>query len=267
MIDGGVDIWVAHLDEVADEMDRIRGLLDRMEKDRAARFRSEPARRHFSARRAIRRLLLATYLGQPPQDIVFLDAPGLKPQIEGFQPRQLHFNESASAELAVFAIGHGMELGIDVERIRPFADARGIVRRFGSATEAADFRVLPEEDRDAAFLRWWTAKEAFVKMIGSGLDHPLDAFSVSFPLHAPTLPSPARGGGDYEMTAPARGGGDHELRLLEVGGSRAAANRFSLAELAPAPGYVGTLVVAGRPSRIRQCVWSPDGRIDARGAA
>jgi 4'-phosphopantetheinyl transferase len=269
VIDGSVDIWVTHLDEVAGEMDRLRGLLDRMEMDRAARFRSEPARRHFSARRAIRRLLLGRYLGQPPQDIVFLDAPGLKPQIEGFRLRELHFNESASAALAVFAIGHGMELGIDVERIRPVPDAPGIVRRFGSASEAADFRVLQEEDRDAAFLRWWTAKEAFVKMIGSGLDHPLDAFSVSFPLlnDAPTLPSPASGGGDYEVPAPASGGGDYELRLLEVGGSRDAANRFSLTELAPAPGYVGALVVAGRPSRIRQRVWSPDGRIDARGAA
>jgi 4'-phosphopantetheinyl transferase len=257
VIDGGVDVWVAHLDEVAGEMDRLRGLLDRMEMDRAARFRSEPARRHFSVRRAIRRLLLARYLGQRPQDIVFLDAPRLKPQIEGFRLRELHFNESASAELAVFAIGHGMELGIDVERIRPVPDAKAIVRRFGSASEAADYRVVPEQDRDAAFLRWWTAKEAFVKMIGSGLDHPLDTFSVSFPSpsNASTLPSPARGGGDFE------------LRLLEVGGSRDAANRFSLTELAPAPGYVGTLVVAGRPSRIRQRVWSPDGRIDARGAA
>jgi 4'-phosphopantetheinyl transferase len=150
-----------------------------------------------------------------------------------------------------------MELGIDVERIRPVPDAKAIVRRFGSASEAADYRVVPEQDRDAAFLRWWTAKEAFVKMIGSGLDHPLDTFSVSFPSpsNAPTLPSPTRGGGEFE------------LRLLEVGGSRDAANRFSLTELAPAPGYVGTLVVAGRPSRIRQRVWSPDGRIDARGAA
>src|SRR5260370_36277506 len=154
-------------------------------------------------------------------------------------------------------MGEGMELGIGVERSRSVRDAMGIVRRFGSASEAADYRVVSEKDRDAAFLRWWTAKEAFVKMIGSGLDHPLDTFSVSFPSpsNAPTLPSPARGGGEFE------------LRLLEVGGSRDAANRFSLTELAPAPGYVGTLVVAGRPSQIPPRGWRPGRRIHARGAA
>jgi 4'-phosphopantetheinyl transferase len=254
VIDGGVDIWVAHLDEVAGEMDRLRGLLDRMEMDRAARFRSEPARRRFSARHAIRRLILARYLEQPAKDIVVLEGDGQKPRIRDRQPDGFAFNESASDELAVIAVARGVELGIDVERIRPIPDAAGIVARFGSTFEAASYRLVPEHDRDTAFLRWWTAKEAFVKMIGTGLDYPLDGFSVSFPLHAPTLPSPASGGGDYEVPAPASGGGDYE-------------RRFSFIELTPATGYVGTLVVAGQPPQIRQYRWTADGPIHTRGAA
>jgi 4'-phosphopantetheinyl transferase len=244
VIDAGVDIWVAHLDEVAGELERLRGLLDRAEVARAARFRSEVARCRFTARHGIRRLLLARYLKEPPQDITVLEGDGRKPQIRGLQPGGLAFNESASDELAVFAVARGVELGIDVERIRPVPDAAGIVARFGSAAEAASYRLVPEQDRDAAFLKWWTAKEAFVKMIGTGLDYPLDAFSVSFPLleEAPTLPSPASGGGDHERC-------------------------FSLTELTPAAGYVGTLVVADGPPRIRQWRWTLDGPIDAQGAA
>jgi 4'-phosphopantetheinyl transferase len=244
VIDAGVDIWVAHLDEVGGEPERLRGLLDGAEVERAARFRSEAARRRFTARHGIRRLLLASYLNEPPQDITVLEGDGRKPQIRGLQPGGLAFNESASGELAVFALARGVELGIDVERIRAVPEAAGIVARFGSTAEAASYRLVPEQDRDVAFLRWWTAKEAFVKMIGTGLDYPLDAFSVSFPSRrdAPTLPSPASGGGEYERC-------------------------FSLTELAPAAGYVGTLVVAGGPPRIRQCRWTPDGPMDARGAA
>jgi 4'-phosphopantetheinyl transferase len=254
VIDAGVDIWVAHLDEVAGDVERLRGLLDSAEMERAARFRSEPARRRFIARHGIRRLILAGYLEQPAKDIVVLDGNGRKPRVRDRQPGGFAFNQSASDELAVIAVARGVEIGIDVERIRPVPDAAGIVARFGSAFEVASYRLVPEHDRDAAFLRWWTAKEAFLKMIGTGLDYPLNAFSVSFPLHAPTLPSPASGGGDYEVPAPASGGGDYE-------------RRFSLIELTPAAGYVGTLIVAGQPPQIRQYRWTAGGPMHARGAA
>jgi 4'-phosphopantetheinyl transferase len=150
-----------------------------------------------------------------------------------------------------------VELGIDIERIRPVPDAAGIVARFGSAFEVASFGLVPEQDRDAAFLRWWTAKEAFVKMIGTGLDYPLDAFSVSFPLvnDAPTLPCPGGKSRDPDDDgSPGRGGGDCE-------------RRFSLTEFTPAAGYVGTLAVAGAPRQIRQYRWTRDGEMHARGAA
>jgi 4'-phosphopantetheinyl transferase len=241
VIDAGVDIWVTHLDDPAGEAERLRGLLDHTEAERAARFRSDLQRRRFTARHAIRRLVLAKYLDQPPETIAFLDADGRKPQVSGLQPGGLEFNESSSDGVAVFAVARGMELGIDVERIRPVPDAGGIVRRFGSPSEAAAYSGLAEQTDDIAFLRWWTAKEAFVKSIGSGLGHPLNAFSVSFSSH-------------------------DRLRLLEVGGSRDEATHFSLTELTPAAGYVGTLVAIGRPARIRQCLWGPDGRIDARDA-
>ena len=241
MIDAGVAIWVAHLDEVAGEMERFGHLLDAAEVERAARFRSDLGRRRFTARRAVRRLLLATYLERPPQDLAFLGEDGQKPRVDGFQRRELSFNESASDGLALFAIARAMQVGIDVERIRPVPDAKGIVARFGSPTEAAGYAGLQQSD-DVAFLRWWTAKEAFVKMVGSGLNHPLDAFSVSFP-------------------------SQEGLRLLDVRGSRDEASRFSLRELTPAPGYVGTLIVAGNPSQVVQRRWSPDRRIDAQGAA
>ena len=240
MIDAGVDIWVAHLDEVAGEMERFCALLDGAEMERVARLPSDLARRRFTAKHAIRRLLLAGYLEQRPEQIAFPSAEGQKPRLQGLNRDGVHFNDSSSDELAVFAVAHLVKLGIDVERIRPIADAASIVARFGSPVERAALSADLADDE--TFLRWWTAKEAFVKAIGTGLDHPLGAFSISFP-------------------------SDDELRLLEVDGSRDAASRYSLTGLTPAAGFVGALVVTGRPSRIRHHRWSPDRRSDTRGAA
>lgn len=242
MNNGEVDIWVADLDGVGTEMERLGGLLDRGEADRAARFRSDVARNRFTVKHAIRRLVLAEYLEQPPEEIAFLNADGRKPEVTDPSPEPLGFNESASGGLAAYAVARGMELGVDIEEVRSVPDAAEIVERFGSRVDAAAYGRLPKPDRNNAFLRWWTAKEAFVKAIGSGLDQGLDRFSVSFP-------SP------------------DGIRLLDVGGDRNEAARFWLGELTPAAGYVGALVVKGRPGRIRQRRWSPERPLRDRGAA
>ncbi|HKO54622.1 MAG TPA: 4'-phosphopantetheinyl transferase superfamily protein [Thermoanaerobaculia bacterium] len=95
---------------------------------------------------------------------------------EGGKPRlasgELHFNISHSGELVAVAIA--MEpVGIDVEEIRPTRELLAIARRFFSAEEAR--RV--EQDADQ-FFRVWTAKEAIVKAIGSGVFDNLRSFTV-----------------------------------------------------------------------------------------
>jgi len=242
MSDGDVDVWVADLDGIATEPERLSGMLDRSEVERAARFRSAVDRRRFTAKHAIRRLVLARYLEHPPREIGFRDAGGRKPEVTGLSSERLDFNDSASGRLAVYAVARGLRVGVDIEQIRSVRDAAEIVERLGSPVEAAAYRLLPEPDRDTAFLRWWTAKEAFVKAIGSGLDHALNRFSVSFP-------SP------------------EGIRLLDVDGDRDEAARFWLGELTPAAGYAGALVAEGRPRRVRQRRWSLDGQLRDRGAA
>jgi len=89
-----------------------------------------------------------------------------KPYLEG----NVHFNISHSGNYTVCAITEGHEIGIDIELLNeiPMGD-------FTEFFEANEWhRVLSSPDPVRAFYMLWTKKEAFLKLIGSGLNVPLN---------------------------------------------------------------------------------------------
>jgi 4'-phosphopantetheinyl transferase len=107
--------------------------------------------------------------------------------------------------------------GIDVEQIRPLAEMCEIARRHFSGRETTQLFSLPRQSQEEAFFRCWTRKEAYLKALGCGLSLALDSFDVSL------LPD----------AAPA----------LLAARDEADAARWRMAELRPAAGYVGAVVV------------------------
>ena len=61
---------------------------------------------------------------------------------------------------------HDRPVGVDIERVRP-ADA-GLAGAFMSPRELELYAGSPEADRPAFLCRTWTAKEAYLKAVGSG---------------------------------------------------------------------------------------------------
>ncbi len=96
------------------------------------------------------------------------------------------FNLSHSHGLAVIAIGHEREVGIDVERIRAEFASEAIAKRYFSAKEIDELSRLPAELRTEGFFLCWTRKEAYIKAKGDGLQIPLDSFDVSL---SPGMPA------------------------------------------------------------------------------
>ena len=106
----------------------------------------------------------------------------------------LRFNLSHSEDTALLAVARAREVGIDVEENRPGRDWLGIARRFFSPAEAAVLAELPSSEREAAFYRCWTRKEAYLKACGAGMSMRLDSFEVSLaPGEPPALLRSARG--------------------------------------------------------------------------
>jgi 4'-phosphopantetheinyl transferase len=174
------DVVAARLDVPPEAVRASAALLSDSERQRASRFRFERDRSRFIVARAKLRELLGTRLRVPPETVELMYGPHGKPALApGFSDSDLRFNVSHCDDLAVFAFSQGREIGIDVEAVHWFADADEIASRFFSERENEAFRALEPLEKPQGFFNCWTRKEAFIKALGDGLDHPLDCFDVT----------------------------------------------------------------------------------------
>lgn len=122
------------------------------------------------ARAALGRIL-AIALGEPDPPALATDENG-KPRL-AVEPGRLSFNLSHSGGLALVAVAAGgVEVGIDVERLRPRRDLARLAARWLPADDAAAVAAAGDEEREAAFYAAWTRHEARTKCTGAGLSGP-----------------------------------------------------------------------------------------------
>lgn len=101
-----------------------------------------------------------------------------KPFIVNSGYEWLNFNLSHTHGLAVCAIVHSCETGIDVERFERIEDPTGICEGFFTKKERDYILCDNTSEKQKRFIRMWTLKEAYIKAVGKGLSIPLDSFSV-----------------------------------------------------------------------------------------
>ena len=218
---GEVHVWAARLDPPPERVAALRATLAADERARADRFRFEVHRRRFAVGRGLLRELLGAYLGAPPERLAFVYGERGKPDLAPATARPgapLHFNLSHSHELAVLAVTREREIGADVEQLKPMDDLERIAERFFSAPENAALRGLPPAERQRAFFRCWTRKEAYLKAVGVGLAAPLDSFVVTL-------------------------GPEEPPRMLSLEQDAARGERWNLWHLEPEEGYLGAVAV------------------------
>jgi 4'-phosphopantetheinyl transferase len=173
--DGEIHVWHANFGEPQLDING-RDLLSPDERARMNRFRFEHDRDNFIFCRSMLRILLASYLGTPPAELVFAYSAHGKPSLAA-QSGDLEFNVSHSHGIVLFAFTRGTRVGVDVEHIRRDLSVQEIAGRFFSTAEK---RALMEcSDMYDAFFHCWTRKEAFVKARGEGLSCPLESFDVA----------------------------------------------------------------------------------------
>jgi 4'-phosphopantetheinyl transferase len=212
----GIDVVVASLAAAPECVRATAALLSSDERERAQRLVHDRDRRRFIMGRARLRELLGERLGIPPATIQFEYGDYGKPSIRARADRDLRFNIAHSDDLAVYAFADGVEVGIDVERMRVVDDADRLAHRF-SPHERRAYNLLRRSDRPLGFLNCWTRKEAFIKATGQGLAVPLDSFDVSL-----------------EPGKPAE--------ILRVGTSPGSSCGWRLQSFGPARGFIAALV-------------------------
>ncbi len=174
--ENAIHLWRIELDR--HPVDSCRSLLSQDESERAQRFATETLQRRFSVARASLRRILAGYLppdgAKPadPEDLIFAYGPNGKPALALDPAREasapLEFNLSHSDELALLAVCR-RPVGIDIEPIRPLANAIAIARRTFPPAVTQELEGLPERDLPQGFFQHWTALEARAKLHGGGI--------------------------------------------------------------------------------------------------
>lgn len=230
-----IQVWAVPLDPPAAEVARLGRLLAADETARAERFRFDRHCRRYIVGRGVLRTLLGHYLDRDPRQVSFRYGPNEKPYLAEPAPgpdaaHRLEFNLSNSDDLAVVAFTRGEEVGADVEKLRPLPDALDIAERFFSAGERRVLAKVPREEREQAFFRAWTRKEAYLKAVGTGITVPLDRFDVSL---APQDPP----------------------RILAMEGDEEKGARWSLFHLEPAESYLGAVAIQGDGWQLRGWRW------------
>lgn len=145
---------------------------------RARRFHSPDDAAAWIRCRAALRKILAKDLGIPARSIPLIYSEFGKPMLAA--PYDfLHFNLSHCRELAILASSRDGPLGIDLEPMARTTDLLGCESSFCHPAEIsnlADEKVA----RSRELLRIWTAKEALLKALGTGLSFPPEKLQIIF---------------------------------------------------------------------------------------
>lgn len=154
-----VDVWLVSLDAAGDWLPPTPA-----EAQRAARMLTAELQRRFLRSHAALRAILSRYTSTP---LEFAVAEHGKPYLPAIP--ELWFNLSHSQELALVGVATDVELGVDVEHLRPLPDCLAIAERFFPPEEAAALAEVPADRREGEFFRRWTRIEAMLKALGLGL--------------------------------------------------------------------------------------------------
>jgi len=204
---------------------------------RANAFKFIIDRTKYVIARGILRILLGHYLNKDPKKIVFSYSEYGKPDCSN--TKNLKFNVSHSGDMAIFGFISAHAIGVDIEEIKNDFDTLEIASNFFSTNEIIVLRdTIPDLEKNRAFYRCWTRKEAFIKAEGSGLSFPLDRFTVSL---------------------------DHDIQatLLETKWKPQERLHWHLSSFVPAPNYIAAIATRTTATSIKYFNWDTVSRLSS----
>lgn len=177
--DQELHIWRVHLSFSEADIKHFRSILSADEIERADRFIRSIHGERFTIARGALRIILGRYLDFNPVDIQFEYNEHGKPLLQlPDSVERLSFNSTHSGEQAVIAVCRHSSVGVDIEGYRESLELEKVAQRYFSPAEVEAFNRMEESNRQVAFYRCWSSKEAFMKATGQGLSVGLNNFEV-----------------------------------------------------------------------------------------
>ena len=226
---GQVHLWRIVLDQSSEQLDFCKRFLSPDEQARAKKFRVPQPHDQFITTRGCLRVLLGRYLGTNPLHFDFTKSSRGKPGLQG-AALPIQFNVSHTKGMALVAITLADPIGVDIEWEDRRIQDDEIAERYFSARESARLTSLAHPERTREFFRYWTCKEAYLKMLGVGLTEKLSECEITFEtpgtLATVSLPS------SHDQVTP-----------------------YSLSWLEAAPQYMAAVAAGGTPVHLHFFSW------------
>lgn len=148
------------------QLENAFAIISDEEKERANMFRFDRDRDSFVRGRGYLRSILAECLDTTPE------ALDLKKHEHGklyLEDDPVYFNLSHSAGAGVIVISEEHSVGVDLEFVNRKIKVLDVARIVLVDRELDYLESIGAEDRERLFLCFWTAKEAYLKLLGTGL--------------------------------------------------------------------------------------------------
>ena len=174
-----IDIWMANPD-VLMKAESALTLLSEQEWEAVGGIDDPANRRSVVASRVLLRIGLSracSHQVKPSAWRFTADAHQRPVVAEGLPP--INFSISHLDELVLVAVSETLEVGVDVECIDQDVNP-DVIAEFSHFDEHHSVGGLPRPREIREFIRLWTLKEAYTKMVGTG--HSLDFKSIKFTL-------------------------------------------------------------------------------------
>ncbi len=149
-------------------------LLSNDEQEKANTLKIEAVYNQYVITRAMLRKALAQQLHCLTSELTIQYFEKGKPYLSN---NDYYFNVSHTNAAAVIAISPNVTLGVDVENSQRSVDYDGVSTHVFTEREQ-DF-ITASSDKQRAFFKAWTRKEAFIKAHGAGMYSDLKAVSVT----------------------------------------------------------------------------------------
>ena len=174
-----VDVWRVDVAVDVSELANMSATLEVAEQKRAWCFRRHIDRARYVSARYVLRCLLSGRLGARPQDLRLAFGAHGKPYLP--DDPSLSFNVSHSGLCALITFSYGRHVGIDLEYIDDTFDWTTVAAVVCSTAEPQALANTASAERQRAFFRLWTAKEALIKGVGTGITDDLPKIAVNLP--------------------------------------------------------------------------------------
>jgi 4'-phosphopantetheinyl transferase len=176
---GTIHIWRVSLGQASKPEEQLEAILAPEERQRYQGFRFPIDKWRYLVSHYALRMILSQYAKTPPQDLGFglgkFGKPFLTEPVGG---QGLTFNLSHCRDLALVAVAAGRNVGVDVEEVRKVGEKETILNSYFDAEERDFLQRHQPEQRDEAFLRIWTRREAAAKCLGMDIGTAVEALSV-----------------------------------------------------------------------------------------